>query len=134
MPSLSPTKSVRDSVFHSFADFANRRRESWVLDAMRNLNHPLRQEESEEYIVPGLALAEEIQKTGDIFFPLGWLNALLEGHSSTAAAQQTVDFLESAKSIDSNLRGKMLQASDGLFRAAHIVHGWNAPPSLSLNR
>ena len=36
---------------------------------------------------PGLDLLEEVQRTGDIFFPLGWLSATLSGHSTPEAAQ-----------------------------------------------
>ena len=33
---------MRDSLFRTFAKVENRRRESWVLDAMSAMNHPLR--------------------------------------------------------------------------------------------
>src|SRR5690606_15292116 len=125
-PSFSSSRDVRDSVFESFRDVENRRRESWVLDAMRNLNHPLRANQAAHYIVPALALVNEIQATGDIFFPLSWMNALLDGHQAAAAADSASKFIETNESLQPRLRGKLLQAADDLFRAARIVDGWSA--------
>ena len=53
-PSAHPSKAVRDSVFRSLLDPENRITEPWVLQSLRLLNHPLRQEEALGYIVPGL--------------------------------------------------------------------------------
>lgn len=129
-PSLSADTVVRDSVFRSLSDVANRRPESWALDALRNLNNPMRSAHAESYITPGLRLVEEIQQTGDIFFPLGWLNALLDGHQSVAAANTIVQFLDANPTLQPRLRGKVLQAADDVFRAARIVHGWKGGPAL----
>jgi aminopeptidase N len=124
MPALSRDSSVRDSVFASFADPANREHEPWVLDAMGFLNHPLRARSAEHRLRAGLELVEEIQRTGDIFFPLRWLNALLDGHASAEAAETVRRFLEEHPRYPPRLRGKVLQAADGLFRAAVIRAGW----------
>ena len=123
-PAFSRDAAVRDSVFASFAKVENRRRESWVLDAVGYLSHPLRARHAERYVGPGLALVEEIQRTGDIFFPLNWLNALLDGHSSAAVATQVQEFLAGNQDLPPRLRGKLLQAADDLYRAARIVEGW----------
>ena len=72
-PSLSADAEVRDEFFASLADPANRETENWVLIAIANLHHPLRIADAERYIEPSLALLEEIQVTGDIFFPKRWL-------------------------------------------------------------
>jgi aminopeptidase N len=124
MPALSRDSSVRDSVFASFADPANREHEPWVLDAMGFLNHPLRARSAEHRLRAGLELVEEIQRTGDIFFPLRWLNALLDGHASAEAAETVRRFLEEHPRYPPRLRGKVLQAADGLFQAAAIRAGW----------
>jgi aminopeptidase N len=126
MPALSRDSAVRDSVFTSFADPANRDHEPWVLDALGFLNHPLRARSAEHRIRDGLDLVEEIQRTGDIFFPLRWLNALLDGHASAEAAETVSRFLEANPDYPPRLRGKVLQAADGLFRAAAIRTGWQA--------
>ena len=41
----------------------------------------------------------EIQRTGDIFFPLDWTNAVLGGHNSTAAAQTVTAFLAATSGL-----------------------------------
>ncbi len=121
MPALSADSALRDSVFNSFAHPANRTHEPWVLEAMRFLNHPLRAPSAEHYIYPGLELVEEIQVTGDIFFPLRWLNSLLGGHRSKAAAVTVRRFLDERPRYPARLRGKVLQASDGLFRISGLA-------------
>jgi aminopeptidase N len=110
------------------ADLNNRRRESWVLDAMTYLNHPLRSGSSIRYLEQSLTLAAEIKRTGDIFFPLAWLSAAQDGHQSRAAADIVAHFLRTHQTLEPRLRGKMLQAADGLFRAAAVVDQWRAAP------
>ncbi len=120
----------RDSLVASFADVAQRGRESWVLDALGAAAHPLRASHAERYVLPGLQLVEEIQQTGDIFFPLSWLNALLAGQQSVASAEAVVQYLDRTPDLPPRLRGKVLQAADDVFRAARIVHGWTGGPRL----
>lgn len=120
MPALSSSERVRDSLFTSFRDRRNRAREPWVIEALGYLNHPLRAPASERYIAPGLALLEDIAATGDIFFPLNWLHALLDGHRSRTAAAHVRRFLDERPSYPPRLRAKILQAADELFRAAGL--------------
>ena len=86
-PSVSPQKSVRDSVFNALLQAHNRRIEPWASSALSYLNHPLRGEEALEYIRPALEKMKEVQKTGDIFFPRSWAKALLSGHTSSKAGE-----------------------------------------------
>jgi aminopeptidase N len=123
-PALSRYGVVRDSMFARLTRVEHRGRESWVLDALGYIGHPLRAERAERYVAPGLALIPEIQRTGDIFFPLGWASALLDGHQSPAVADAVVRYLDTNRRLDPRLRGKVLQAADELFRAARIAHGW----------
>jgi aminopeptidase N len=108
----------RSAMFNSFADVRNRQRESWVLDAARAIHHPLRAQQSLPLIRAGLELVEEIQQTGDIFFPLRWLHAILDGHSSSEAAAVVELFIADNSDMPPKLMGKLLQAADGLQRAA----------------
>ena len=89
-----------------------------MLDAARAIHHPIRAESSLALILPALGLLEPIQQTGDIFFPLRWLNATLDGHNSIEAADIVRQFLEDEADMQPKLRAKLLQAADGLFRAA----------------
>jgi aminopeptidase N len=120
MPFLSPDRNVRDQYFNTLKDAGNRHHEPWVLDAVGFLNHPLRAEEAEHHIRPSLDLLEEIQRTGDIFFPKRWLDATLTGHSSPSAAAIVQEFLDERDDLPPRLRQKLLQSADPLFRAAKM--------------
>jgi len=120
-PSLSPDSEKRDEFFSALADEKNRQTESWVIDALSNLHHPARLEQSEKYILPSLQLLEEIQRTGDIFFPTRWLGATLVNHRSTAAVETVRSFLEQRPEYNAQLRMKILQQADMLFRANRII-------------
>jgi aminopeptidase N len=123
-PAFSADPTVRDALFRRFGQLEDRRRESWVLDAMGAIHHPLRADASRASLRDALELTAEIQRTGDIFFPLRWLNATLDGHQSAAAAEVVVRYLAEHPELPPRLRGKVLQAADDLFRAARIVDGW----------
>ena len=118
-PALSSDAAERDAFFASLADVANRRHEPWVLDGLRALHHPLRAEASEKYIAPSLALLQEIQRTGDIFFPKRWMDSTLGGHSSAAAAQTVQAFLANRPAgYPDRLTRIVLSSADPLFRSA----------------
>lgn len=119
MPALSEDSAVRWQSFERFRDVANRRHEPWVAEALSFLNHPLREPDSDRYILPSLELLPEIQRTGDIFFPKRWTDAVLRGHSSQASAKAVRDFLAAHQTLPERLRWVVLSSADDLFRAAH---------------
>ena len=90
---------------------------------MNNVHHPLRSEASLHLVRPALDMVEEIQATGDIFFPGRWLGAVLGGHGSPEAAAVVRAFLDETPDLPHRLRGKVLQSADMVWRAAAIVHG-----------
>jgi len=118
LPALSGDPHVREAFFESLADPANRRPEPWVIEAITYLHHPLRASHSIRYLPKSLQMLEEIQQTGDIFFPLNWLEASLSGYSQPAAADMVREFIDNPDLTNENLRLKTLQAADLLFRAA----------------
>ena len=121
-PALSPDPEVRERFFAGLRDAANREREPWVLAGLAYLHHPLRAEHSRQFIGPALDLLVEVQRTGDIFFPAGWLDATLGGHGSDAAADVVRRFLDGLDAgYPPRLRAKILQSADLLFRAARIA-------------
>lgn len=126
-PALDADPRIRLAFFDSLRDPANRAREPWVLSGLEYVHHPLRATTALPAVVPALEMVEEIQRTGDIFFPGRWLDATLGGHNSVEAAQAVQDFLRRRPDLPPRLRGKVLQSADGVWRAAHIVHGWNQP-------
>lgn len=119
-PSLSADDAVRDGFFDSLAEAGNRDIESWVLRALRNLHHPLRTGYSEQYLLASLKLLQEIQVTGDIFFPQRWLEVTFANYRSSTAVYTVRSFLEQRPDYNEQLRMKILQSTDMLFRANAI--------------
>jgi len=124
-PSLSADAAVRDRFFASLADERNRQTESWVLDAVSYLHHPSRVSHSNKYLRPSLELLEDIQVTGDIFFPVGWLRANLGNHNSQRAVKTVMEFLSERPAYNPQLRMKILQAVDLPIRASKILVSGN---------
>jgi aminopeptidase N len=120
-PSLSSDQAVRDAFFESIKDVKNREHESWVQEAVGFLHHPLRASQSEKYITPTLEMLEEIQQTGDIFFPKRLLDNTFRGHQSPDAVDDVRQFLYRNNHYPENLKNKILQASDLTFRAAEML-------------
>jgi aminopeptidase N len=123
MPALSADPETRDRFFESLADLNNRRHEPWVLEGVAYLHHPLRTVESQRYLRPSLELLQEIQRTGDIFFPKRWLDATLANHNSETAAVTVREFLDSHGEYPARLRQIILQSADSLFRASALLNG-----------
>ena len=121
-PALSADPELRETFFDGLGDPANREHEPWVLAAVGYLHHPLRAAHARRFIRPSLELVEEIQRTGDIFFPSGWLGATLGGHNSDDAADTVREFLAGlGPDYPGRLREKILQSADMLFRSASVV-------------
>lgn len=114
---LSANETDRDAFFEKLKKKENRVREPWVLEAVRLLHHPLRAQSSIRYIPASLDMLVEIQRTGDIFFPKGWLDATLGYYSSTEAAVAVREYLTKNPQLRQDLRNKLLQSADMLFRA-----------------
>jgi aminopeptidase N len=121
MPALSLDVQERDAFFNSLADRKNRAKEAWVTAALSYLNHPLRQSTSIKYLPKSLDLVEEIQRTGDVFFPQSWLGSILSSYQSKEAAQIVNDFLKAHPDYNPKLKDKILQSSDNLFRAEKLL-------------
>jgi aminopeptidase N len=122
LPALSPNVAVRDAFFASLKQEKNREKEAWVTAALGYLHHPLRQATSEKYLAESLDLLTEIQATGDIFFPAAWLQGTLGAYQSATAARTVQAFLAAhpTPAYNPQLRLKLLQASDDLFRAQKL--------------
>ena len=122
MPAVSPDQSVRDSFFYSLKEEKNREKETWVIAALEYLHHPLRTASSEKYLLQTLQLLEEIQKTGDIFFPYSWLNASFGSYQTPSAYKIVTEFLDNNKDYNPKLKAKILQATDPLKRAKELLY------------
>ncbi|WP_321322054.1 M1 family aminopeptidase [Labilibaculum sp.] len=115
-PSLSADPQVRKDFFENLKKEENREIERWGLDGLTYLNHPLREKEALTYLPQALELLEEIQITGDIFFPYNWLSASYSGLQSKEAGDITRQFLTERPDYPENLKLKILQAADLVLR------------------
>ena len=120
LPSLSNDEAERDRFFNGLQSSEARRKEAWVLTALGYLHHPLRAESAINYLQPSLDWLEDIQRTGDVFFPQSWLQASF-GWCRTPAEMKIVrNFLEKHPDYNPKLKAKILQAADNLFRAEKL--------------
>lgn len=115
-PSLSSDAQVRNEFFESLKNEENRQIERWTLEALRYLNHPLREKEALVYLPQALELLQEIQVTGDIFFPYNWLSASYSGLQSKEAGDITRKFLHNQPEYPENLKLKILQTADVVLK------------------
>lgn len=122
MPALSSNVIERDQFFKNLELKTNRTKEANVVAALYYLHHPLRQASSSKYLKKSLELLEEVQTTGDIFFPQNWLQAILSNYQSAEAASVVTGFLKAYPNYNPKLKAKLLQAADNLFRARKLMH------------
>ncbi|MEL0454663.1 M1 family aminopeptidase [Flavobacteriaceae bacterium SZ-1-7] len=120
LPTLSNDELVRDDFVKSLSKPENREKESWVLSALSNINHPLRQDSAKKHLRFYLDLVEEIQLTGDIFFPKGWLDVTIGYYTSGEANQVLKEFLNDNPDFSPVLKNKLLQSTDGLYRVQEL--------------
>lgn len=121
MPALSLDVRERDAFFAGLADQKNRAKEAWVTTALSYLHHPLRQNTSIKYLPKSLELVEEIQRTGDIFFPQSWLSAIFGSYQTKQAYQTVTNFLNRHPNYNPKLKEKILQTTDNLYRAQKML-------------
>jgi len=114
---VSPDKGVREEFFRYLLTPKGREIEPWAATALAYLNHPLRQEEAVGYIYPALEQLENVQRTGDIFFPASWCMSLLGNHRSPEARAELDRFLAFSQQLNPLLRNKILNGAYYLLRA-----------------
>ncbi|PAW95016.1 aminopeptidase [Mucilaginibacter sp. MD40] len=121
MPALSVNVTERDTFFNSIKKREGRAKEAWVLTALSYLHHPLRQKTSVKYVPESLAMLEEIQATGDIFFPQSFIAATLGSYQSKEVAGMVNDYIKKHPRLNDKLLNKLLQGSDNLFRSVSLI-------------
>ncbi|NIG54828.1 M1 family aminopeptidase [Chitinophaga sp. Cy-1792] len=121
IPALSPDAATREQFFNSLKERKNRAKESWVAVGLSYLHHPLRQQYSRKFLPESLNMLEEIQHTGDIFFPQSWLGAIFSNYQDAAAWQVVQDFLRNNPGYNEKLKSKILQTTDNLYRAQQLL-------------
>ncbi len=120
LPSLSTDEKTRDDFMLSLKDAKNREKESWVETSLSNLHHPLRHNSSTKHVSLVLNLLEEVQLTGDIFFPKRWLANSIGNYSSKQAYEEVQKFIKVNEYYNPILLKKLLIVVDNLERAQSI--------------
>ncbi|WP_394748661.1 M1 family metallopeptidase [Spongiimicrobium salis] len=120
-PALSLDPVTRATFFESFRKAGQREKENWVLAAASYMHHPLRQGDAIKNLGLSLEILEEIQRTGDIFFPKSWLDNTIGLYTSKTAFRMRETFLEQHPDLNPQLRMKLLQATDDLDRAQRLI-------------
>jgi aminopeptidase N len=121
-PAVSQDEKIRDAFFASLKEVPVRKKEAWVIDALAYLHHPLRSSTSEKYLKQTLDMLEEIQRTNDIFFPGSWLSASFGSYQTKEAGDIVRNFLRVHPDYNPQLKMKILQAADPLFRAEKLLN------------
>lgn len=126
---LASEKSSRDKFFNSLTLPENRSMEPWVGTSLHYLHHPIRADESVQYLEKSLEIVEEIQLTGDIFFPKRWLDQSFWGHQSKEAKDIVEHFLAANPNFNPRLKNKVLQSTDMLFRVVDMHDAMKKAPA-----
>ncbi|WP_336687391.1 M1 family aminopeptidase [Chryseobacterium bernardetii] len=121
MQAASSDQKVRDDFFNGLMQKQNRANESAVGSALSYLHHPLRQHTSIHYLPESLEILQEIQKTGDIFFPDNWLRSTFGSYQNPKALEVVNQFLLKNPDYNPILKNKILQATDNLRRAQKLM-------------
>ena len=112
----NPDTQVQQQLFNELLQAENRRVEPWARDMLALLNDPTREPFSNRYIVPGLDALEDVQRTGDIFFPGYWLSGLLSGHNSNEAKAIVRQWIEVHPDLEPALMNKLKENAYWLLR------------------
>lgn len=115
----TPDEQEQKNLFQSLLKKENRAIEPWAQKLLGLLNHPLREPFSNAYIIPGLDVLQDIQRTGDIFFPKNWVTSLLSGHRSSDARNLVNEFLKNHPDYPLSLKNKILQTAFVLYNAGN---------------
>ncbi|HEV2863797.1 MAG TPA: M1 family aminopeptidase [Pyrinomonadaceae bacterium] len=94
--------------------------ESWIEASLSSFNSPRQSALTFPYLAPALGELPALKRTRKIFFVNGWLASFIGGQCDERALGAVGGFLESEKTLDEDLRRKVLEAADGLERCVRI--------------
>lgn len=106
----TPDTTAQMQLFESLLVKENRAVEPYALGLLSLLNDPTREPMNNRYILPALEALQDIQRTGDIFFPQNWCTNLLSQHRSPESRRLVQEFLAQRPDYPQALRNKILQA------------------------
>lgn len=107
----NPDQQVQQELFNELLKAENRRVEPWAASLLALLNDPSREPLSNRYLTPGLDALEDVQRTGDIFFPSDWLDALLSGHHSNEAKATVRSWIAAHPTLSPALMNKLKETA-----------------------
>lgn len=110
-----PDTTAQLRFFNELLKAENRQVEVWAASALTLLNKQINEPFSNRYLRPALDALEEIQRTGDIFFPADWLHALLSGHRSKEAKVIVDEWIETHPDLPTPLMNKLKEAEGGVL-------------------
>ena len=93
--------------------------EQWTQDSLAYFHWPRQEALTLPYLRRALEQVDWVKQNRRIFFMPAWLDAFVNGHSSTAALAVVDAFLAEAELSD-DIRRKLLQSRDGLARAVRV--------------
>ncbi len=120
----SPGADAKRALFERFVGDAQLP-ESWIEEALWTFNAPEHAAQTRALLPHALAQLPQLKRTRKIFFVERWLDAFLGGQADAQALAEVRRLLEGT--LDEDLRLKVLQAADGLERAARIRERYAAP-------
>ncbi|HVG34938.1 MAG TPA: M1 family aminopeptidase, partial [Pyrinomonadaceae bacterium] len=94
--------------------------ESWIESSIPAFNTIHQSELTLPFLEPALKELPKLKRTRKIFFVNGWLSAFVGGQCSERALAVVQGFLEREKSLDRDLRLKVLEVLDDLERCVRI--------------
>ncbi|HEX5054677.1 MAG TPA: M1 family aminopeptidase [Planctomycetota bacterium] len=102
--------------------------EQWTQDSLSWFHWPGQAELTLPYLRQALDRVEWVKQNRRIFFMPAWLDAFVNGHSSAEALAIVDEFLATSRSTP-DVRQKLLQSRDGLWRAVRIRSAFGGDPS-----
>ena len=112
----NPDRGIQQKLFESLMNKDNRSVEPWAAKMLTLLNTTAREPQNNGYIHRGLDALLEIQRTGGIFFPTNWLNALLGQHCSPEARRLVKEWIKQHPDYPEPLMNKIRQSAYHLLR------------------
>ena len=112
----NPDRGIQQMLFESLMNKDNRSVEPWAAKMLTLLSTAAREPQNNGYIHRGLDALLEIQRTGGIFFPTNWLNALLGQHCSPEARRLVKEWIKQHPDYPEPLMNKIRQSAYHLLR------------------
>jgi aminopeptidase N len=123
-----PDAAVKEKYFTAYLN-DKELPESWIEASFGPFNNPRQAALTLPYLEPALKSLPQHKRARKIFFVNGWLAAFIGGQCSAEAKDAVQNFLEQEKTLDRDLRLKVLEGADGLNRCVNIRAKYAVAPA-----